>query len=285
MTDEPASPESTSDSLIDAKPEAAAKPDASTEATKAALAFTFDDKALETVFGKADKDGRPEHLAAKYWDPDKKAVKADVVFNQLRWAEGKLGKKIDVLGGPGEGKDYEVKAPEGTDLDITPDNPMVKGLLSVAKKYDLSQNVITDVVAEVAKELGVAVQTNQAEELKKLGPNAAQRLTDLGDYLRANLEPGQLAQAKQLITTAEGFEVIEALISKGQPPKLASKEDTHVANQGPTKADWEAKYFAKNEHGERLVAIDPQYRKEVEALRDRVFGTARKDASGRVMNG
>lgn len=289
MTDETASPETTqttetTDSLLDAKPQDTqdAKP---AEPSKAALAFTFDDKALDTVFGKADKDGRPEHLAPKYWDPDKKAIKADVVFNQLRWAEGKLGKKIDVIGGPGEGKDYDIKVPEDAQIEIAPDMPMVKGFLAIAKKHDVSQSFVNEVVAEVAKELGVATQASQAEEIKKLGSNAAQRLTDMGDFLRANLEPAQVEAVKGLLTTAEAFTALEALIGKAQPPKLTDKVDTHVANQGPTKADWEKFHFATNEKGQRLVEVDPEYRKRSEAMRDRVFGTARRDSNGRVVNG
>jgi hypothetical protein len=40
-------------------------------------------------------------------------------------------------------------------------------------------------------------------------------------------------------------------------------------------------YFARDDRGQRLIQTDPAYAKRVEQLRDKVFGTERRDSNGR----
>lgn len=288
------------ENLLDAASKAAAgKSDADKAADKAAadaaakaagngaLAFNYDPKGSEQVFGKPGDDGRPANVPAKYWDADKKAVKADVVFNQLRWAEGKLGKPLEILGAPVEGSNYEVALPkefEGV-VEIDAEDPRVQGLLEVARKHDLNQTFVSEVLAVVAGKVKAMSAENLTAEIGKLGDNGAARLKNLDDFVKANLTPEQADSLKSLVTSSAAFEAIEALISKAAPPKFASKEDQAAAigGQQALKDEWNRKYFATNDKGERLMAIDPEYAKEVDALRDRVFGTTRRDASGRAV--
>ena len=278
---------------------AAGKTDAEKAAADAAaakgatpgLAFSYDPKGTEQVFGKIGEDGKPANIQPKYWDPDKKQIKADVVFNQLRWAEGKLGKSLDILGAPPEGTEYEIKVPEALNVELPADDPAVKGFLEIARKHDVSQLFVSEVIEAVAKQVSGQQATTLTEEVKKLGDRGAGRLKDFEDYLKANFDPGQQATLKALVTTADQFEALEAVIRKGAPPKFMSKEDlaASASSQASLKAEWEAKYFAKYEDGpnkgERKMAVDPEYAKEVNALRDRVFGTQKRDQSGRVVNG
>ena len=116
------------------------------------------------------------------------------------------------------------------------------------------------------------------------------------DFLRAWLRDGVLDEV--LFDLLSDFQAAVAGCDDADLAEIAKTEERCVILVGQENKTGEAAgsqqmphlvdvvlELHKNEHGERLVAIDPQYRKEVEALRDRVFGTARKDASGRVMNG
>jgi hypothetical protein len=273
---------------------ATAKAAADAAAAKGAapgLAFSYDEKGSEQVFGKAGEDGRPANIQPKYWDPDKKALKADVVFNQLRWAEGKLGKSLEILGAPPEGKDYEVVIPEALNVQIAPEDPAVKGFLAIARKHDVSQAFVNEVMEAVATEVATVQGATLDDEMKKLGKDGAARLKNLEDFLTANVDPQQAKAVKAMVTSSTAFEAIESLIAKASPPKFASKEDqaASVSSMQSLKAEWEAKYFAVYDSGpnkgERKMAVDKDYAKEVNALRDRVFGTDRRDASGRVVNG
>lgn len=278
-----------SDSLLDAAPPptdakpAEVKPDAK---PADGLQFIYDPKGAETVFGKPDKDGRPENIAPKYWDPDKKAIKGDVVLNQLRWAEGKLGKKLEVIGVPEKGYALEAsdKVPAEV-IDGLKDDPRIGAVFAKAKELELSNKAVNEIALAFIEQDLARVETTKAEEIKKLGDNAPARLNNLRDFLTANLEPEMAETAKGLLTSAAAVQVVESLIKAAQPPRLTDKADTHAANTGPTKDDWHKFHFATNERGQRLVEIDPEYRKRSEAMRDQVFGTSRRDTNGRVVNG
>jgi hypothetical protein len=295
---------SDADNLLDAAAQAAAKGAGKTDAEKAAdrvsadaaaaaaakgngLAFSYDEKGAEQVFGKAGADGRPANVPEKYWDPAKKALKADVVFGQLKWAEGKLGKPLEILGAPAEGSNYEIKLPAEFDgvVEVDAEDPRVLALFEVARESDLNQGFVSKLIERAAAKVRAASDATISEEIGKLGANGQQRIKDLGDFLGANLTAEQTASVKSLLTSAPAFEAVEALISKAAPPKFASKEDQAAASnqQANSKQEWETLYFAKNENGERLMAIDPEYRKRVDALRDKAFGTTRRDADGRAV--
>ena len=263
----------------------AAKAAADAAAKKAdGLQFTYETEALEKVFGKAGEDGRPENLAVKYWDPDKRAVKADVVFSQLRWAEGKVGKKIDILGAPAEGSEYVVAAPEGSGLDFDTSDPAVAGLLEVARKHDLNQGFIDELIGAVSAKMTAARDEMVAAEVKLLGENGGKRMKDFSDFLGAHLSPAEVGTITEQITSAEIFDAFESLLRKVGAPNFVAGEVTAGADAA-SKENWEKLHFAKNERGERLMAIDKDYAKRVNALRDKVFGTERRDPSGRIVAG
>lgn len=286
MAEETTAAPAASDSLLDQPAPAAAAAPATTEPAKPALSFVFDEKGVDTVFGKVDKDGRPEHVAPKYWDADKKAVKADVVLNQLRWAEGKLGKKLDVIGAPEKG--YALEPSEQVPKEVVEqlkDDPRIAAVFTKAKELDLSQKAIGELVTSF---LGVdlkQVETNKAAELAKLGDNAQHRLKDVGDYITANFDPQMQATLKGMLTTADAVNAVEALIAKARPPSMIPKGEGNTALTVTTKADWEKFHFATNERGQRLVEIDPEYRKKSQAMLESIVGTSRRDGNGRVVNG
>lgn len=278
----------------DGKPDAAAAA-AAAAAAKPALAFSYDEKASEQVFGKPGEDGRPANVEPKYWDAEKKQIKGDVVFNQLLFNQRKVsegfGKAAEIIGAPPEGTDYTIEAPAEFNVEIPADDPAVKALFSICRKYDLSQKVVSDLAAEWAKEEAAFrkdVQPVRAkEELKKLGENGVQRVNDLADFMVANLPAEQAESLKGLLKSATSIEALEALISKAAPPKFATKDDqaAAVSSAQAAKDEWHRKYFAVNERGERLMSVDPEYKKAVDALAVRAFGSQTHDASGRIVNG
>lgn len=248
-------------------------------AATSALQFTYQDAALEQVFGKVGNDGRPENVAAKYWDADKKAIKADVVLNQLRWAESKIGKKLDVIGAP---EQYELTPSEKLPAEVLQgfaEDPRLAAVFEKAKALDLSGTAMQELVGAFLEQDQAAVEEIRQTELKALGENAPQRLKDLSDWIDASVEPVHRDALKGLATSAAAVEAIEALMRAAQPPKF--NQGAPQVQTGPTRAEWEQMYFARNDRGERLVQVDAAYAKRVEQLRDRVFGTERRDSNGR----
>lgn len=285
--------------LIEQQQQDAAAAKASKAATDAAngtkqasettsLAFGYDPAAAETVFGKAGEDGRPANIPAKYWDADGRKVKADVVFNQLRWAESKIGKPLEIIGAPAEGYKLNVPAPkEGEEPWIVPeDDPAIKGFLAVAKKHDVSQKFVDEVLAEVVKQADEVRPVNLKAEIDKLGKDAGARLTNMQHFLGAHLTKEQVATVNGLLTSAEAFTALEALVrASGAPAFVPRDPDNRPADTGRmTVEQWNALNFEMVEKGGQQVrrrSVDPAFNARVEKLRDEVFGTERRDPSGR----
>ena len=247
--------------------------------TTTGLQFTYQDAALEQVFGKVGTDGRPENVAAKYWDADKKAIKADVVLNQLRWAESKIGKKLDVIGAPEE---YSIAASEALPVEVIEsfkEDPRLQSVLAKAKEMDLSETAVQAIVGTFLEQDVAATEAIKQQELAALGDTGPQRLKDLSDWIEAAVEPAYRDTLRELVTSAKAVEAVESLMRATQPPKF--NQGAAQMQTGPTRDEWEKAYFARNERGERLVQVDPAYARKIEAMRDRVFGTERRDSNGR----
>lgn len=97
-----------------------------------------------------------------------------------------------------------------------------------------------------------------AEQMKALGDNAKDRITNVNDFLRANLGDNHGIDTM----SAAGVESIEKLIAmtKQAAPAVASSKP---AIDSDTLAQMR---FAKDENGNRRMATDPEYRARVEAL-------------------
>lgn len=254
------------------------------------IAFSYDPAGAEAIFGKVGEDGRPANIPAKYWDGDGRKVKGDVLFNQLRWAEGKLGeKKVALMGAPTG--DYAINVPkpekDGEEpWEIPADDPAVKALFTVAKKYDVSQRFVDEVIAEVVKNAETQRPANMRAEIEKLGKDGKERLANFQDFLGANVQDkAQVKSLLAMVTSAENFQALEALVRATAAPKFAPKDpEIKDGVQKMTREQWEALNFEMVEHGGQKVrrrSVDPEFNKRVEALRDEVFGVTRRDASGR----
>ena len=279
------------DNLVDAARQTTTATKTTTDTTtqtKPGLAFGYDEKAFETVFGKPGDDGRPANVPDKYWDKEKKSVKADVVFSQLRWAEAKIGKPIVILGAPSAEEKYDIALPKDFTglVELDEADPRLQGFLDIARKHDLNQGFVSEVLATVAAKVRDGAAENLKAEVARLGDKGPQRLKDMADMLDAQLGPEQSAMMQLMFQSAPVFEAFETLVNKLGPPKFADKDDlaNTVNERAQLQEEWREKYFAKDERGQRKVAVDDNYRREVEALRDRAFGTTRRDASGRPVN-
>jgi hypothetical protein len=149
-----------------------------------------------------------------------------------------------------------------------------------AKSLDLSGSAMQELVGAFLEQDMAATEEIMQAEIKSLGENAPQRLKDLSDWLDASVEPVHRQALKDLCTSAAAVEAIESLMRAAQPPKF-NQANAQQAPIGPSREDWEKMYFARDDRGQRLIQTDPAYAKRVEQLRDKVFGTERRDSNGR----
>jgi hypothetical protein len=110
---------------------------------------------------------------------------------------------------------------------------------------------------------GEAETARQAEEMTKLGDNAQQRISNIENWSRANLTPEQAEGLQDAATTAAGVQAIEALIAKSKNAPMQTS-DVNPAS-AISMEELTNLQFAKDEHGNRKMQTDPEYRKMVQA--------------------
>lgn len=252
-------------SLIDVAPAAPAAPQ--TEAEKLAAAQALVEAARlaadpnapqawvlsEGVLGKGEK---PSWFKGDKYATVAKQAEAYVALEQRFGA---------FVGAPKDGK-YEWKAPEnlpGVEIDMA--NPLMKGFNEWAAKSQLSPQGYNEV-------LGMLVQyeaqqaPNMASIKAQVGENADQRITAVNQWAKANLEaPIQQALRSSMTgkNAADVFKTMEALIAQTAQARMPKPGDDVPGAGAGGLAKIEAMAAAKNEKGQRLVDVEPGYRKKV----------------------
>jgi len=107
--------------------------------------------------------------------------------------------------------------------------------------------------------------------MKQLGNNAAARIEGINKWIDANLDNETAQGLRGIATTAEGIKAIEQLISKTKSAPVAPQDSTPVPSVTPQEV--QAMQFAKDEHGNRKINTDPEFKKEYQRKRDALYGT------------
>ena len=105
----------------------------------------------------------------------------------------------------------------------------------------------------------------QQEQVAILGENATERLTNVNDFLKANVGENHGIDTQ----SAAGIESIERLIAMTkQSAPAAQAAQAPIVDADKVKA----MRFAKDEFGNRRMSSDPAYRTKVEALEAELYG-------------
>ena len=201
------------------------------------------------------------------------ADKYKSVEEQAR-AYPELAKKLGGFTGAPEGE-YEVTMPEGVKGEILPDDPMITTFKELARESNMSQETFTKILHGYITGEEQSINTSRAKEMEALGDNAEARVTAVAEYAKANLSDDHFQSVRRMAVSAENIEALEALIQSGREGNLASR-DTNSNNGGITKEELEAMQHAKNDSGQRLMEVDPAYRKKVRKAMKDFYGTAPK---------
>jgi len=206
----------------------------------------------------ADAIERPDNVPEKFWNNETKSVNNDAVlesYNQLSSRFGSFTGAPDAY----EFALSEELAEKGVELDG--ESPLISQFTELAKEAGMNQDIANKLVnmfveGQYADSLGAeeAETARQAEEMAKLGDNAAQRVNNIENWAKANLTPEQVEGLTEMATTAASVTAIEALIAKS---KNAPMQTTDV---NPASAismeELQKLQFAKDEHGNRKMQTD-----------------------------
>jgi hypothetical protein len=156
----------------------------------------------------------------------------------------------------------EYQLPE--EVGITTDDPILKAVLPTLKGANASNEFVNELVSNYAKAQQEMEAQRVQNEIKALGDNADYRIKAISDFATANLPKELQEDFKGLVTTAKGVEVFEALMQKITGGKVAPSETTSQPEMNRDKL--REMMFAKNEHGQLKMSIDPEYKKKVDSL-------------------
>lgn len=186
-------------------------------------------------------------------------------YNEL---EKKLGEKNEMLGAP-EGGKYELTFPEGIEGEFIEGDPLMEAFTAKAAELNLSQGAFDQLLHTYLEQEAASLQVNKEKEIKDLGDNADRRLDALGKWGSANLDAETYEIFRGVASTAEGVKLLEALVSNSRDHRIKDEQGGHVPQSGLTPESVKEMANKKNEHGQLLASIDPNYKKKVDqAYRD-----------------
>lgn len=175
----------------------------------------------------ASAPSRPEHLPETFWDAEAGAPKWDALGGHLKELETfKTEASIKAATIPESPDKYDFKLPgdfkppEGMDVQLKPDDPLVGAWREQAHKFGLGQDGFEAGIALYANHVLTQAKAEndmltQAREgvTKALGPNGGQRLADINQFLDQRFGAGAAETFGNLGLTKQGVEIMERLIS------------------------------------------------------------------------
>ena len=186
-------------------------------------------------------------------------------------AYSELEKKMGSLKGAPEG-DYSVPVIEGLDEGVTDNNPMVEYFKEAAREADMGQESFEKFVGGYLALEQQAFSYSRERERAALGDHANSRLSDLGDWGQANLTPEQWEIFKGVASTAVGVELMESMIGKTREARLARDPDAQAAGINNTAEELRLMRYAKTDNGDLRMAVDPEYKKQVDKAYADLYG-------------
>ncbi len=183
-----------------------------------------------------------------------------------------LAKKLGAYTGSPE--EYKLEVPEdlADSISIDTDSEPTKEFLSYAKENGITQEFMDKMMNYHTGALNEALGDlipNREDEMALLGSEAAGRIKNVSDWGMANLSQDQFDAMRNVATSAQGVELIEALIGK---TKNAAMPTNSTPPPGMTPSALKEMRFAVNDKGQRKTETDPDYKKEVDKAYKAYYG-------------
>jgi hypothetical protein len=158
-------------------------------------------------------------------------------------------------------------------VEIGEDDVIMEEAIKFAKESNMSQDGFDNMVNLYAMSKlaeGSAIEDHRAEQFKALGPNAQTRIDNIVAWGNKNLSEDMVAGLEDMATTAAAVETIEHLVSLTRGSAL-TPDNTNPTT--PTSAEEVRKMqFEKDEHGNRRIQTDPEFKARYDKLKNEVWG-------------
>ena len=174
----------------------------------------------------------------------------------------------------GKPEEYTINTSEaltegGFELDT--EHPLYEEIVSFASDSNMNQEGFDKMVelfgmVEMSEQQAYDEMAN--EEFARLGDNAQNRLENLSKWANVNLPPDMMEAFEGMAVTADAVQLMEKMIAM---TRSAPMEPNAAPAPAVDDAALREMQFATDEHGNRLMAVDPQYRKKVEDAMARAY--------------
>ena len=168
----------------------------------------------------------PSYVPEKFWDKDKNELNVEELGMSYKALEKKLGQRTESLvsdlreeikgemsaQAPEEYEIPELELPEGVNVDINPEEPMLQWWANTAKQRGLSQDEFAEGIRQFVNNEIAGLPDIQAEK-ELLGDNAEQRIESANLWAKKNLTPDSYDSISQFAARADGVKVIEELMN------------------------------------------------------------------------
>lgn len=211
-----------------------------------------------TLKGVGDK---PEFMLEKFKSMDAQAQ-----------AYGELEKKFGAFTGSPD--DYALNMPEGVEGEFDADDPLLKAGIEFAKESNMSQDAFDKMVGMWVSNTAQMDQSDSQAELEALGPNSAQRIQNVTQFLQNNLEAEVYEKMHPLINSADSIQIVEMLVNATAPriPPINGGSNPDSVSKAGLQAMREQVYSDGPNKGELRFHHDPEFRKEIEAYSTQLHG-------------
>ena len=214
----------------------------------------------------------PDWLLPKYMSDERTHEQAT---QEQAKAYGELQTKFGAFTGAPDNYDVSLSdavKEAGGELDL--EDGLLVEAMEFAKNSNMSNDSFNELVnifqmSQIADDNALTEQ--RGEEMKALGANADQRISNINAWANKNMSAENVAGLQEVATTAAGVKAIEQLISRTRNAPVSV--DNQQAAPAMSMEDLKAAQFKKDDYGQLLMASDPEYRKKVEGMFREKFGT------------
>ena len=152
------------------------------------------------------------------------------------------------------------------DLEVNLDNPHIKDMMNYAKQHRISQDAFSAMVNGLAG-YAESYAPDLNKELERLGPNAQDRIKEIGIWASNNLSPESRKTLNEMATKAEVIEMMDE-IRRNSHREVAQPPMGHGMN-APTPPMTLKEVQAEMSNNLARYETDPRYRAEITAKFER----------------
>lgn len=207
---------------------------------------------------------RPEWLPEAHWDATSNSMKPEFGAHYAEVAtfhQTETEKRAALAARKPEDIKFEiklpegVKAPDGLDLKINPDDPRIPVLRELAIQNGWTQEQVDSLVALDAQQMlagHAAEQTRIEAETKKLGPNAPARQGAITNWAKGLADKGEITAEEHeairfVAVDAAGISVLEKLMAKASGVVPGPGNGNHAPTIKPNDVPIEQRWYGSNQ--------------------------------------